>query len=477
MAHTFSWLALLIAMSLMSGCADFGRVPPAQSMKSIEQYDMGGLIRGTPQGPDIAEQWWHAFADPPLEQLMTDTLADAPTLAVARERVNASLASIDAERANSLPQLSIGFSLEPTRFSGSYKIPKPAAGHWQTDTQLLANLSWNLDVAGRITASVRAATFRADEQKALAQGVRVALQTAIVTTYLQLARDTELRRIAGDALAQHRALLKLTDRRVAAGLDMRMASLRAAEPIPLAQAALARDDAGIVALRDRLALLVGRGPGYSAQITPTSTLLDKQALRFAALPAELIARRADVAAAKARVQAEAAQIDVARAAFYPNINLLAFAGWQSLGLRALLHGNSASLGVGPALTLPIFEGGRLRANLKGQIATYNTAVAEYDECVVQALAQVSDTLASIAAAIAQRGYADDALERASLAFSIETRRYEKGLAGYLDVLLAQQRLTAARAASVEARASSLIAQVQLIGALGGAPPIQSEEIK
>ncbi|RKP48318.1 efflux transporter outer membrane subunit [Trinickia fusca] len=469
--------ACALSAAILGGCAGFGQVPPTSAVKPVETYDVGDRIRDVQGGPDLAPQWWRDFHDAALDRLVDDARASAPTLTVVRERVNEALARTDVERAAGRPQIDGSLSVTPTRFPGSYKIPPPAAGHWQTDTQVLAGLSFDLDLAGRIDATVRAASRRADEQAALERGASLALETALVATYLELARDWQLRQIAEDTLAQHRALLRLTDQRVAAGLDMRMASLRAAEPIPLAESELAGYDADIAVLRDRLAVLAGRGPGYTATLVPAPAVLDVQAQLPRALPADLIARRPDVAAAKADVEAKTAQIDVARAAFYPDIDLLAFAGWQSLGLRALLSGNSASLGVGPALTLPIFEGGRLRANLRAQVAVYNEAVAQYDDTVVRALAQISDTLATIATQRKQRDFTHEALTRAQSSYDLETRRYEHGVSGYLDVLLAQNRLHEDRAAYAQAQSALLISHVQLIGALGGAVTQNDKDVQ
>lgn len=460
--------AAALAAAGICGCADIGHVAPANAAKPIESYDEGDVIRRASTGRDPAPQWWRAFGDASLAHILDDATAGSPSLAATRERIDEALAQADEQRAERRPHLSAGASLTPTRFPGSYKIPKPAAGHWQTDSQLLAGLSMDLDVVGRIDASVHAAAQHAAQQRALARAATIALQTAIVASYLQLARDIQLRRIAEDALEHHRALLRLTDDRVAAGLDVRTASLRAAEPIPLAEAALVHYDAAIDVSRNRIALLAGRGPGYADRLAPDVAILDADAPALRALPAELIARRADIAAARANVESEAARIDVARAAFYPDIDLLAFAGLQSLGLRALLHGNSATLGVGPALTLPIFEGGRLRAGLTAQVASYNAAVAEYDDCVVHALVETSDTLIALDSARAERDLTGVALARATQTFELETRRYQRGLSGYLDVLLAQQRLLEDRTADAQARAAWLVAYVRLVGALGGA---------
>ena len=453
---------------LLGACAGFGQPTVASHITPLDQFDAGRAIRSAPAGADIGAKWWQDFGDAALNRLVDDAMRDAPTLKAMQQRVVEALAQADAEHAAALPQVDGQASVAPTRYPADYTTPPPAAGHWLSNTQALLNLSFDLDLAGRISAQTRSAERRAYRQAALAQGAAVALQAAVVTTYLNLALDTQLLKIDNDSLAQCNDLLRLTDRRVAAGLDMRVASLRASEPIPLAQAEISRRTAEIAVLRHRLAALVGRGPGYTDTLSPVPTLLAQTPLVPTQLPAGLVGRRPDVIAARYGVEAQAAGIDAARAAFYPDINLIAFAGWQSLGFRALFNGNSGSFGAGPALTLPIFEGGRLRADLRAQTAVYDAAVADYDDTVAQALAQVSDALVNLQALHQQRDLTDQALQRAQQTYDLETRRYRQGVSGYLDVLLAENRLNEDRALHAHAESALLVEHVQLIAALGGA---------
>ncbi|MDF3084411.1 efflux transporter outer membrane subunit [Burkholderia sola] len=457
-----------LAALAIAGCAPFGPQRPAARITPVEQLDAGAAIGAAGTGsPTVAERWWTAFGDAQLDRLVDDALAGAPTLQAQRERVAQALADADVEHAALLPQLGATASAVPTRLPGSYRTPPPAAGHWQVDAQALLGASWDLDIAGRQHALARAAALRADQQRALERAAAVSLQAAIVETYLQLALEQRLLAIARDTLQQHSYLLRLTSQRADAGLDMQVAVLRASEPIPHAQADIDTHAAASARLRHRLAALVGRGPGYADALTPAAP--PAAALPMpAVLPAALIGRRPDVLAARYRVEAEAANIDAARAAFYPDVNLLAFAGVQSFGFRALFHGNSGTLGAGPAITLPIFEGGRLRAGLRAQTAAYNAAVATYDDTVVNALAQVSDTLVQIDTLGRQRALQREALSRAQQAYTIETQRYRKGISGYLDVLLAEGRLLEDRASVARADASFAIEHARLIAALGGA---------
>ncbi|WP_169742600.1 efflux transporter outer membrane subunit [Paraburkholderia ferrariae] len=458
---------MLQSVTIIAGCADFGPSAPRATLTTTAELDAGQRLRAAHAGPEIGAQWWQAFGDPALDWLVADALDGAPSLKTAQARVAEALALADVRRADTLPQLSGAVSATPTRFPASYTVPPPAAGHWQVDAQALLYASFDLDLAGRAKALTRSATLRADQQQALEAAARLELQRSVVTTYLQLALACRLLQISQDTLEQREDLLHLTERRVSAGLDMRMAALRASEPLPLAQADVARRKGEVELLRHRLAALAGRGPGYADALTPAPGVLDVRTAVPATLPAALVGRRPDIRAARYRVEAESAGIDAARAAFYPDINLLAFAGLQSLGFHALLSGNSSSLGAGPALTLPIFEGGRLRAGLRAQTAAYNAAVDDYDNTLVEALQQVSDALVQIDSLAQQRDLTGTALERAQQSYQLETRRYGNGISGYLDVLLAQGRLYDDRAAHAEAAAAVLMEHVQLIAALGG----------
>ena len=461
-------LAAALAAAALSGCAPFGEQPPTATITPVERFDAGAAIRGASAGEQPAPRWWDAFGDAQLDRIVDDARFGAPSLRVQHERVQQALAEADVERAAGLPMVDAKADAIPQRLSKSYRTPPPAAGHWQVDTQALVTASFDLDLAGRLRATARAARLLADQQQALESAATVSLEAAIVETYLQLALEQQLLAIAQDTLTQHEHLLKLTTARVDAGIDMRTAALRAGEPVPLARAGIERHHAAVAGLRHRLAALVGRGPGYADTLVAPAGVLAARMPLPAVLPASLIGRRPDVLAARYDVEANAAGIEAARAAFYPDIDLLAFAGVQSFGFRALLHGNSGTFGAGPALTLPIFEGGRLRAALRARNSAYNAAVAAYDDTVVGALAEVSDALTQIDALSRERDWQRQALERAQQTYDVETRRYAKGITGYLDVLLAQGRLLEDRTSVAQADASFAIEHVRLITALGGA---------
>src|SRR5262249_51787023 len=185
------------------------------------------------------------------------------------------------------------------------------------------------------------------------------------------------------------------------------------------------------------------------------------------LAADLIGRRPDIVAARLRTEAAAQRIGQARGAFYPNVNLAAFVGMQSLGLNMLTAGGSTIGGVGPAISLPLFQGGRLRGQLHGAEADYAEAVANYDRTVVQALQDVADAATSCRSLGAQFDRNSEAVETAREAWRIQNNRYEGGLATYLDVLSAEDSLLSTERALTDLQSRSFALDVALVKALGG----------
>ena len=185
------------------------------------------------------------------------------------------------------------------------------------------------------------------------------------------------------------------------------------------------------------------------------------------IPADLLGRRADIAAARWRVEASMRDVASAKAQFYPNINLAAFAGFNSLGFGDLLRSGSEQWGVGPALTLPIFEGGRLRANLRGKTADEDAAVESYNAAVINAVRDVADQVASSQSIVRQQTEQRAAQAAAEGAYQIALQRYKAGLGNYLNVLTAETSVLTQRRLAVDLAARSMDTQLALISALGG----------
>ncbi len=185
------------------------------------------------------------------------------------------------------------------------------------------------------------------------------------------------------------------------------------------------------------------------------------------VPADLVGRRADIVAARWRVEAAAGDVAAQRAQFYPNINLTAFIGLSSFGLDRLVRAGSEQYGVGPAIRLPIFDAGRLRAGLRGRAADLDAAVETYNGTLVDAIHDVADQISSTRSVVRQQSEQAAAQASAEAAYDLATQRYRAGLGGYLTVLNAESNVIAQRRLTTDLRARAIDSQMLLVRALGG----------
>jgi NodT family efflux transporter outer membrane factor (OMF) lipoprotein len=185
------------------------------------------------------------------------------------------------------------------------------------------------------------------------------------------------------------------------------------------------------------------------------------------LPADLIGRRADLVAQRLRVESTQAGVEAARAQFYPNVNLVAFAGLSSLGLDRFLDLGSRTYGIGPAVRLPIFDGGALKANLAGRQADVEGAIEAYNATLLRALREVADEVSSLQYIRLQRQSQAEALVAAQAAYTLALQRYRAGLGSYLMVLTVESDVIAQRTAQTELKTRELMAELGLVRALGG----------
>ncbi len=464
-------LGLLLAGAL-SACASLPGAKPATQAKPVSAYATTRIFdtHGDPNpGADWpADGWWRAYNDPQLDALVDEALSGSPTLAQARARVAKAQASLGEARASLFPTLSGEASAVENKQSYNYGIPPLFVPHGYNDYGKTAlDFNYEFDFWGKNRAAVAASVSEAKAAEADAAQARLTLSTAVAAAYADLARLYAERDVAVRSVQSRQETLELVARRVADGLDTRAESKQAEAGPPAARADLAAIDEQITETRNQIAALLGAGPDRGLALNRPAA----PALKAFGLPprlaAGLIGRRPDVTAARWRAEAASKRIGVAQAEFYPDINLAADIGFQALGLRNLFRSGSDIGQVGPALTLPIFEGGRLRANLHGARADYDEAVASYDGTVVQALNDVADAAAGERALSTRLKESRDALAAYEEAYSVARLRYEGGLANFQTVLLAEDSVLAARRTVVDLEARAFTLDIQLIKALGG----------
>ncbi|HEX7114564.1 MAG TPA: efflux transporter outer membrane subunit [Steroidobacter sp.] len=447
---------------IIAGC-----VTPQVEAPRETPLETGELGLAGPSVPIAEERWWEAFADPQLGKLMDEALSSSPTLAQALARVRAAQAEAQAANAASGPSYSITADETWQRFSEHFYIPPPFAGGHFWLGQATANLDWTLDFWGRQQALIAEAASGVLASRLDLEAAKLALTGAVAQAYLDLYRAWELLDIAERLQEENEQLLRLTQGRIKAGLD-RALELRTAE------ARLAQARAGVLQARSardlalhRLAALVGYGADRYAQIERPRLQLEASLTLPDQLPLDLLGRRPDVLAARARIEAAASAREAARAAFYPDINLKAFVGVQAIGLDELVESGSRTYGVGPALHLPIFDAQRLRAAYKGATAQLDAAIATYNATVLGAIRETADQLTLNASIGQQLSELRQAVEAASSAYELAQKLYGAGLTNQLRVLDAETQVLNARRDLVNASTNLALARISLRLMVGG----------
>ncbi|MGN6819993.1 MAG: efflux transporter outer membrane subunit [Sphingomonas sp.] len=417
--------------------------------------------------PLVQADWWTSFGDPQLDRIVADALSGSPTLEAATARVRAAQAAVSGSEAARRPQVGADASEQFERLSSVYIIPPPYGGtfRWMGDAQ--ANLSWNLDFWGKQAAAIRQAKSGADAAKLDYQAARLALAGSVVQTYVELARAERQVALARSTIAQREQSAKFARIRLRSQLDSNIDVQAADTLVAEARQALVRAQGQRETIVHALALLAGRGADYYPTITPTALKLDALKPLPAAIPADLLSRRPDILAAQARIAAATAGRQVARKAYYPNINLLGLVGLQALGIGNLLSSNASTYGGGAAIHLPIFEGGRLRADYAGATAQVEESIADYNGKVLGAVRETADLLTRLKTLDQDLGQQRTATNGLAEVRRLNQVRVSTGLSSRLDLVDYDVRLLQAQQDSVNLEADKAVAQIQLLVAIGG----------
>lgn len=472
-------LILCIATGLLAACASTGGLSTHSRRLAPETLATQRSLAAWPLSVAAwpIEDWWTRFGDPQLDRLMRSALANQPSLRAAEARVRQAQAAAGISAAALHPQGQLNLKGAQQRFSENGIYPKNLAGHVDSINDAQLGVSQALDFWGRNRAALDAAMDRARAAEVDAQAARLLLSTSLARTYLRLDTAWAQRDLAARTLAQRDDVLALVRRRVMADVDSQLELTQAEAALPAARESIAAIDETIALAANQLAALQGQGPdgGLVIQRPQLGPASQRIALPTA-LPAELLGRRPDIVAERWSVEALRQDIAVAHARFYPNVTLNAFAGLQSVGLGDLLSLGSRTLGIGPAISLPVFDGGRLRANLAFNQAAYDAAVEQYNGTLINALHDVVDQLVSLRWLATQRTEQDQALALSQRAYALARSRYRSGLANYLQVLAAETQVLQQQRAVVASAGRERELQLNLIRALGGgltpvAPPV------
>ncbi len=451
------------ALAMMSGCASHQDIQARTSTRLAADL---GVKEPSMREATNADPWWRRLGDAQLDALITQALEEAPSMRVAQARMARAQAQARYVSGADEPQVQLTGEVERQRYSALGLFPPPLSGHPITLGTLQLEGSWELDLFGRQRAELEAAVGQARAAEADSEAARVLLSTQLVRAYAQLGRLLAQRDVIQRLLTQREEVLALVRQRVQAGLDTAVELKQGEGALPDARVQLEAVQEQIVLARHALAALAGKGPNSLDALSPDLSALHAQSAPVQ-VPADLLGRRADIQAALWRVESAGHQTEAARALFYPNVNLVAFAGVNAKGLDRLFDSGSQQWGLMPAVHLPLFEGGRRRANLQGRVAEQDLAVSQYQQAVFDAVRDAADQITSVQSIERQRREQAQAQASAEAAYQLALQRYRAGLGTYLTVLSAESAVLNQRRAAVDLLARTIDTQAALVRALGG----------
>jgi len=460
--------ALLCAL-VLAGCAvgpDYHRPPPGGSLPA--QWKAGSPWKeGQPRDAEIKQSFWEVFDDAVLTGLEQEATTNSPDLLAAFERVEQARAVARITRADLFPGLSFDPNGNRTHYSANRTSQpgSPLLGYTGNDFLLPLDLSYEIDLWGRIRRSFRAAREQAQASAAAYQTVLLSLQAEVAQTYFMIRSIDLNRRVVAETVALRKKNLTLVESLHRGGADSAVDVAQAVTELSSAEADLVGLELRRAQLENALAVLCGQNSS-SFSLVETARLYQPPAIPIG-LPADLLERRPDVAEAERSMAAASEGIGIAKAAFFPAIQLTGSAGVESMDLKDIFNWESRAWTIGPNVSLPLFQGGRNRAGLQRAQAAYQEAVAQYRSQVLVAFREVEDGLVGLRLLKEQYEAQMRALDAAKQVADLSLIRYKEGLVSYLEVVVADRTELENEILTYDLNGQRIVTTVQLIKALGG----------
>ncbi|AQT70021.1 Toluene efflux pump outer membrane protein TtgI precursor [Anaerohalosphaera lusitana] len=469
--NKLSLLATIILV-LVAGCSPVG---PDYEKPALTDPDFGDVLAArTPAAekanPVTAEDiaaWWDSFDDQTLNDLITEALIQSPSMKQAYARIVEARARLGIAEAGLAPRIDLGGSY--TRSQASENIAGPGQASRARDIyQTGFDAAWELDVFGGVRRAVQASQASLQSEHENLKAIWVSLAGDVSSTYIELRTLQQRLRVARENLAIQEETLELVESLYESGLSDELAVQQARYNLETTSSTIPTLQSNIEEVANALCVLTGQMPGRLNQKLKEADQIPSPAIKnVTAIPANTLRNRPDVKRAERDLAAQTARIGVATSELYPRFTLGGSIGLESLKSSTLFQSDSSAYGFGPSFSMPIFEAGAIRNNIKAQTAIQEQVMASYENTVLSAAKEVRDAL--IALANEQRRYdrLASAVESASQAVQIAEDQYKNGLSDFNNVLLAQQSLLSLQENLVISQGTKSNNLVRLYKALGG----------
>ena len=458
---------VLLAMSL-AGCANYSGLTTEGVSLDAKSLKAGQSLGGVTLSPAAwpKSDWWKSLGDPQLDGLIREALHDSPDMQIASARAHQASAAAYAADAARMPTLDASGSVSRSRLSRS-QDPRGQGDNYSTLRSLTGNFNYTFDLWGGQHDTWEAALGQARAAEIDRQAAQLTLAADVARAYSDLGQAHIVHDLADEDLKRTRQMLELSQKRLSSGIDSQYQYQQTESLEASSEASLIDAEKNLQSAKIALAVLLGKGPDRGNEIARPKVLQASAVALPSVLPAELLGRRPDLVAARWRVEAASKSIDAGKTNFYPNLNLSAVAGTQALLGDAMFGSASRFFNIAPTVSLPIFDGGRLRADLDARDADYDLAVAQYNKSLVTALGDVSDTISQLRDIGRQIAAQQHATDIAQDSYDTVVQRYGSGIGNYLDVLSIEQQLLQAQRQLATLNAQQIDLSIQLMQALGG----------
>lgn len=447
---------------LLASCGMVGpehQVPEMESAKKFKSFNPDYSSR-------IGKNWWRSFGDSELNALMSDLEKGNFDLRAAEGRRNQAYAALGIDRSLLYPQVMSDASATRNRGTESDRGGPP--GGMQTyynSYNVSMSLGYEIDLWGRVRRIVQAGTANVNAAEISVDQVKLSLQSQLASSYFALRFIDSEAAVLEQALNTRKESLDLARDLFNAGRSSEVDVARAEAELASAKAQLVSLQSPRAALENAVAVLAGKNAS-NFSIVPKTITRNAPSVS-AGTPMELLGRRPDVFIAERKLAASSAEIGIATAQFYPKISLIASGGLSSVKSSDFLKYSSREFSIGPEVDLPLFQGKRRKADLALAKATHEEALANYQQTVLVAFADVENALAARRASLNEITAQQESVAASKKAFELSNARYREGVSSYLEVIDSQREYLNAQLNEIQARGRSYAATVQLMQALGG----------
>ncbi len=463
------WLVICI---VLTSCANYFGIHSHQKIVQPSQFQTKKTLPRQKGGWPVTD-WAKQFGDPQLDALIHEALVNNPDLQIAKARIAQARSIAEAKAASMAPAV----KWDGTAGVGGthVNIPFPSYANPLAQGGYLFSLNYTLDFWGKNVSLLKQAIYQEKASRAAYQESRLTIAAAVATTYNQLGYYYDLHNVLRRTVFQRDALSKLSLARLRIGLDSKVPVYLSHNTQALARTQLVDVIGQIQITRQQLGVLLGGGPDRGLMIKRPTLKGTKTPDLPANLPLNLLGRRPDIVMARYQVAASCYGIKNVKAQFYPNVNLIGGGGFLSMGLNHfLLNANAEYLG--PAISLPIFDGGVLRARLKEKYAVYEEAVANYNTTLSNAFAEIGTQLTSILSIDNKLITQKEALDAADDAYILAREQHRIGLASQLVALDSELRFFEEQQSRLQLITARRNLQIALIKSLGGGFDTQTHEV-